>query len=702
MPTAGIQPWGEIHRTGRFRDVNGQVWTIKAADGAVYASVSHNPPVSVPLPAGVTLASPIYFEQFVNTLIMMRGPDLDPLQLTDLTVGFTTVPNPPAGLGLSRIPRGSRAITAGNRLWVMTGTDQVWASNSLDHTAYNVARQFRISDGTPDNMVTMAVFNETDLVCGKERSIWRITDIVGTLAGSQLLPVTHQYGCVAADSMVDIGTDLWWWSQDGPASLTITEFNELQTTAGAQRPMPSADIRPLVARVNAMHRSGICAAVWDRKVYFGVPFGDADSELRHEQLSGSYRFLITTLAIRMTVGAQYRLEMGANDQQLDNLTQTLTVSQDFTALETLTGILGTATAQPVTASLRRFYRGNNAILVCDLDLVDPQTGYGTWQGYDQAAGIEPQQFFLSEYLGKDRLCFDGLDGWSCLYEEGYEDAHPEPYIDVVVSALPAAGNALQVNGLAGELVVAEAQQTNNVSAAARWGIGVVPLLATAIDNLWVSLAGPNEMGGFTDADNTTGGWSAPNTEAVKLSNGVRFNSTNGVLPSVSITGSWATVTYGQWLAIETDFLSRGLRRPEPVGLYRGLALGAQLMTWHPRYTLSIRPEGVLEEKAMVTDRTRSRTRYDRPFDRADWVETNVNDDFDTRGRQDYSLNLSGAGFKLGDGLGVGLHQEATHWTRADRQARAMQVRITNDLGRCRIIAISYEARESDRGMGIKI
>jgi len=64
---------------------------------------------------------------------------------------------------------------------------------------------------------------------------------------------------------------------------------------------------------------------------------------------------------------------------------------------------------------------------------------------------------------------------------------------------------------------------------------------------------------------------------------------------------------------------------------------ADLNTWAPRYSLTAIVDGC-QQIALRTNRTRSRTLYDKPFNRMPWNATNANDDHAVNDRGDYSLS----------------------------------------------------------------
>jgi hypothetical protein len=329
---------------------------------------------------------------------------------------------------------------------------------------------------------------------------------------------------------------------------------------------------------------------------------------------------------------------------------------------------------------------NNAVLV--FDLIN-----GEWAGHDEADGLEVQAWVVRPYNGRQRLFFVSPDGWVHLYEEDFEDTQAEPYLDLLLDPDdfeqgPVWGDTLQVNG--GTVVTVA---NNSINVGELWGIE--PNRAQAIENIYADQDGI----GFAS------GWSAPNTTAERITNGVRFWSTNGIYPV--LTAPLLGVRAVQGIAtqqIESLFVTRGYSTDAPLMLKRLQELDLQLQTWNPSFTVSVIPEGVNEEREVAADVVRSRVIYDRPFDRAPWDKSNADDDFDEPYRQDYSVALEAAEeMELGSGVVLDRHQEARYRYRAVVTGRAMQIKISNTQGRIRVLGARIgvrPARQNRKGVNV--
>jgi len=168
--------------------------------------------------------------------------------------------------------------------------------------------------------------------------------------------------------------------------------------------------------------------------------------------------------------------------------------------------------------------------------------------------------------------------------------------------------------------------------------------------------------------------------------------------------------------------SAGVRSTTPITdelVTRGYNLGTpDRKKWHAArvnvqtlastFTASAQVDGV-EEQTVISTVTTDPTKYDKPFYQADYVATNVNDDFNVPYRQDYSISLSGdanaaagqlwlskqVGGSWTDGEGAtptvlinpDFHQESSHKLRLREEGRYTQVKIESSQGSTRLASV---------------
>jgi len=147
--------------------------------------------------------------------------------------------------------------------------------------------------------------------------------------------------------------------------------------------------------------------------------------------------------------------------------------------------------------------------------------------------------------------------------------------------------------------------------------------------------------------------------------------------------------------IELAVATRGYGGTE-AGRKRFTRLGLRWKSWHLMAEVSVETDGVNESqvvKAIETDRTR----YLRPHGAPAWDPTNVNEDWDTPFREDYSIDFGVAGgVKIVDADGVGIirlneHQqnEATKSFKASGEFAV--VRVVTTRGRIEIGGIAVDS-----------
>lgn len=684
--------WTTIHGVSdTMRDVNGTTYNLLAADGAVYAIIPNIAPQSLALPSGVTITGTVTFTQCGNQVVMFRGDTLAPLAMTTTGTGFEVIPGVTVADGSVPLPNSERGVFIGERLVVPFNRDYLWISDIFDITRGDFLNVVRIGRGDGGKIVTVRKYNDTTLIVFMERAVHALLNFYGNLQSIIRDEVTDQYGCTAPDSVVRAGNELFWWGQPGVCSLRQTSANEVQAVN-----VPfSYDLQPLIDRVNRQYESGITARWNNSRLYIAVPLDEAEV-LSPNLLPTGGAMANATQQIPTTVGGKYRFVIG-DAQYLGDGASTYTNSVDYTATAGFAEIAWVGAPTSLTAEFYSVTQGvNNAVLVYDFlstarrrrvsDEVETEEEervlrVGAWSGYDTADNVAHDWLFTAPVRGQERLFTARQDGWVCLYDEDYLDFAP-PYTDLVVTTAPANGNTLAVN--AG--VTVTAATGSGLNGLTSWGVNT---LANAKVNLWKDSA---PQYGYNAAQSPY--WTAPNTTAYPIAGGVRFYSTNGAVPSVAYTGTWATVTQNNKAYITSDFITRAYSVPDSALLRPKIAV-FDLQTWAPSFTPALLTEGVGETYDLTSAAvTRSRTAYSVANTPA-WDSDNSNDDFATAKREDYSVVIAtGAGVQLQtEGVALGLHQDARfgYSVSGPTPARSLRLQLTNTAGRVRVMAAELEA-----------
>ncbi|MBF8281262.1 MAG: hypothetical protein HW378_177 [Anaerolineales bacterium] len=140
----------------------------------------------------------------------------------------------------------------------------------------------------------------------------------------------------------------------------------------------------------------------------------------------------------------------------------------------------------------------------------------------------------------------------------------------------------------------------------------------------------------------------------------------------------------------------------PAGFKKGAFFRASLQTWWPKYSIQWQTDGMGETGAIVSDQTRSRTRYFRPWDKAAWDASNVNDDHATAYREDYAIHLSGAEtILIGSGLDFDRVQEYQESRPVRTAGKHLQLAFSSSQGRVEVRNVMLAARAGSRRQGVQ-
>ncbi|HZI74835.1 MAG TPA: hypothetical protein VFD73_12600 [Gemmatimonadales bacterium] len=612
-------PFGVIHGVGRFRDSDDTIWGLIAADGRIYRTRESNGAVEVPLPSGVLIEGPVHFEQAYHGLVAFRGAGQDVLHLTALDQGFNVITEltTPTGTsaenptdGTEAIPSADRGSWIGGRMFVPYATatekDMVAISDYLNATRYLPIRsQARINQGSSDALISVLPFGKTTsssvAICFKAASIYALYGVQGSLAQMQQDIVTGEYGLCGPKAALNVGRDeadaadeVWFLAmKKGICRITYDRDGRL----GVSRVLPSDEMQRTMDRVNwRVAQTTATFALWDQKLYAALPLDDAQAQ-GPALLTAGQVYSGSSYVHFVEPGATYYWEPGSHEVSLTNGTETLTDKSTFVAQGISITLAGTGAAVTVTALLRRVWVDvNNAVLVHDFLT-------GKWQGQDDGSAIVVKDWLTLPHAGAERLFALGADGFINLYEElPHDDTATEALVDVRDGFFP--GTWLGYFDIP-------------VTRGKRYAYALNAYV-TSITNGTETLTAA--AGVFT-------------AQASRIT----YNGPAGTFAPAPVYEITWTIVQEE---IDHDWTTRAYRTG--VQRQRNIWAKAQVSTWWPSLTIYEVTNGVSESVARLTGRTRSRTTYNRPFDRAPWDETNYNDDHATAGREDYAVLLSEA------------------------------------------------------------
>jgi hypothetical protein len=163
-----------------------------------------------------------------------------------------------------------------NRLFA-TGVDEIpdaiYVSDILDGTTWDkIAQQFRVGAGESDRIVGLSPWDGFDLAVLKRSSIWVVNcDPEQDIDEWSIRLINKKIGCVANRSVVQVGKDVWFLSDDGVRSIQRSISGEQNEVS---EPI-SAPIQSLIDRIHWEYASQSCAAFWKNRYLLAVPLDDS-------------------------------------------------------------------------------------------------------------------------------------------------------------------------------------------------------------------------------------------------------------------------------------------------------------------------------------------------------------------------------------------------------------------------------------------
>ena len=298
--------YGTVYGTGIFRDPLSTEHVLIAASDGVYATKEGNP--SVLLPGVSSITEDVEFVQCFNEVIMFRGDNLEPLAMSRLDVGFVSISQTSSDTdideneddGTETIPNASTGLFFANRLLIPHSKDLVAASDFLNYTRYQpVMSNFRINQGSEDELVSLVRINSSTIACFKTNSIYMVSNIYGNMADITLDEITREYGAVGKNSIVQVGDDVVFLSsKKGVTSLGVAQHGKV---SAVDVPM-SEPIQPLIDRINWNYASAAVAAYHNNRLYMAVPLDNStynNAVLIFDYLAGGWAGYDTGGAIKV-------------------------------------------------------------------------------------------------------------------------------------------------------------------------------------------------------------------------------------------------------------------------------------------------------------------------------------------------------------------------------------------------------------------
>ena len=151
--------------------------------------------------------------------------------------------------------------------------DEVIASDILDTDTYDqIYAQYRFNAGTADFVVGLHSFAEDRLLVFNRNSI-HIVENTTSLQAATTRVLTNEVGCVARKSIIQVGSQVIFLSDNG---IYGTQFMDEYNLRGTETPL-SGPINETIKRINKEAWDKSVAIYFDNRYYIAVPL-DASSD----------------------------------------------------------------------------------------------------------------------------------------------------------------------------------------------------------------------------------------------------------------------------------------------------------------------------------------------------------------------------------------------------------------------------------------
>ena len=218
----------------------------------------------------VTVVDSTTFTIFVQHANESNTPNVIFQQQVSVGLGFTHMPAPPYAVYHQRrlvMPFKFSVDASADSFTARGILDEVIASDILDTDTYDqIYAQYRFNAGEADFNVGLHSFSEDNLMVFNRNSIHLITNTTSLQAASTKL-LTNEVGCVARQSIVQVGNQVIFLSDNGVYS---TQFFDEYNLRGTETPL-SEPINVTIQRINKAYWQNSVGVYFDNRYFLAVP-----------------------------------------------------------------------------------------------------------------------------------------------------------------------------------------------------------------------------------------------------------------------------------------------------------------------------------------------------------------------------------------------------------------------------------------------
>tara|TARA_R110002012_G_scaffold79771_1_gene202622 strand:+ start:45 stop:2576 length:2532 start_codon:yes stop_codon:yes gene_type:complete len=215
-------------------------------------------------------ASSSEFKFFVESDNVTNQTDVHFTKRVSVGLGFTHMPAPEFAVYHQRrlvMPFKFDVASAADTYTSRGILDEIIASDILDTDTYDqIYAQYRFNAGEADFVVGLHSFSEDNLMVFNRNSIHLVSNTT-TLQGASTRLLTDEVGCVARDTIRQVGSQVIFLSDNG---IYSTQFFDEYNLRGTETPL-SEPINSTVQRIQKQYWSKSVAVYFDNRYYIAVP-----------------------------------------------------------------------------------------------------------------------------------------------------------------------------------------------------------------------------------------------------------------------------------------------------------------------------------------------------------------------------------------------------------------------------------------------
>lgn len=187
-------------------------------------------------------------------------------------LGFTHMPAPKYGVYHQRrlcVPYKYETTASNNVFTERKNLDEILLSDLLDTNSYDqLYAQFRFNAGGADFNVGMLSFSDDKLIVFNRNSIHLVTNSI-PLESSKVELLTNEVGCTARNSIVQVGNNVLFLSDNGVYGLN---FQDLYNLRGNEVPL-SQPIQALINDIDTNNSDKAVGLYFDNRYFLAIPVG---------------------------------------------------------------------------------------------------------------------------------------------------------------------------------------------------------------------------------------------------------------------------------------------------------------------------------------------------------------------------------------------------------------------------------------------